>query len=296
MSKIDLYSPQWVEMVFADKNKAYGAYQLRMGTTKRNIWSIVIMAVLAAILVAAVGINSMIEAQKAKERYEAEMIASKLAEQEAKKKQETKKEEAPKVQPKIEQKVVPETRATQQFTPPVIKKDNEVKQDKMLTMMDKLKEDVAVGSKNQEGTNDRTDVAAKSDVTTVAPPPPPAPEPVKEEPKQEVKAEVENKVFDVVEQQPQYPGGPSAMMSYLSSNIKYPAAAAENGIQGRVVVQFVVEKNGSVSDVRVVKSVDPSLDKEAIRVVSGMRNWTPGKQNGQSVRCKFTLPVQFKLQ
>ena len=86
------------------------------------------------------------------------------------------------------------------------------------------------------------------------------------------------------------------MFSWLSQNIRYPAAAQRNGIQGRVMVSFVVEKNGSVSDVRVLKSVDPLLDNEAIRVVKAMPKWSPGKLNGQAVRVKYTLPISFKTQ
>ena len=112
----------------------------------------------------------------------------------------------------------------------------------------------------------------------------------------EPKPEVENKVFDVVEQMPSFPGGPSALMKYLSENVKYPVVAQENGVQGRVVVSFVVEKDGHITDVKVVRSVDPSLDKEAARVVKSMPSWIPGKQNGSAVRVKYNVPVSFKLQ
>ena len=103
-------------------------------------------------------------------------------------------------------------------------------------------------------------------------------------------------MFDVVEEQPSFPGGQGALMAWLRDNIKYPVVAAENGIQGKVIVQFVVGKNGSISNVKVLRSVDPSLDREAVRVVSSMPNWTPGKQNGTSVNVRYTLPVTFKLQ
>ena len=105
-----------------------------------------------------------------------------------------------------------------------------------------------------------------------------------------------NHVFDVVEEMPQYPGGNAALMEFLGNNIKYPVVAEENGIQGRVVVTFVIERDGSVTDVKVEKSVDPSLDKEAIRVVKSMPRWIPGKQDGSPVRVKYTMPVTFKLQ
>lgn len=118
------------------------------------------------------------------------------------------------------------------------------------------------------------------------PPPPPKP---KEE-------EVTEEIFVVVEQQPEFPGGQAAMMKFLSDNIRYPVIAQENGIHGRVVCNFVVERDGSITDVQVLRGVDPSLDKEAIRVIQQMPRWTPGKQRGSPVRVRFTLPVVFRLQ
>lgn len=106
----------------------------------------------------------------------------------------------------------------------------------------------------------------------------------------------DSKVYDVVEQMPSFPGGQQNLFNYLSSHINYPAAALENGIQGRVICTFVVEKNGSIGDVKVVKSVDPSLDKEAVRVIRNMPNWNAGKQNGLPVRVKYTVPVTFRAQ
>ena len=111
----------------------------------------------------------------------------------------------------------------------------------------------------------------------------------------ELEQELETKVFVVVEQMPEFPGGLSACMSYIARNVKYPTIALENGIQGRVVVQFCVEKDGSISNTVATKSVNPYLDKEALRVVSSMPKWTPGKQKGKPVRVKYTLPVHFRL-
>ena len=121
----------------------------------------------------------------------------------------------------------------------------------------------------------------------VAPPPPPAP----------VKSATVNDsvVFEVVEEMPDFPGGQSALMEYLAKNIKYPATAHENGKQGRVIVMFVVKKDGSISDVKTVRGVDPYLDKEAERVIAAMPNWKPGKQRGQAVNVRFTVPVTFRL-
>lgn len=108
--------------------------------------------------------------------------------------------------------------------------------------------------------------------------------------------EEENVVFQVVETMPSFPGGDADLFKYLSDNVKYPVIAQENGIQGRVICQFVVNRDGSIVDVEVVRPVDPSLDKEAIRVIKSMPRWTPGRQRGKAVRVKYTLPVNFRLQ
>ncbi len=106
----------------------------------------------------------------------------------------------------------------------------------------------------------------------------------------------ENIVFVVAEKMPSFPGGQQALMKYLSENIRYPVIAQENGVQGRVIVQFTVRKDGSIDDVKVVKSADPSLDKEAVRLIKSVPAWEPGMQRGKAVHCKFTVPIVFKLQ
>ena len=109
--------------------------------------------------------------------------------------------------------------------------------------------------------------------------------------------EEEEVVFVVVESMPEFPGGQQALFKFLSENIKYPVIAQENGIQGRVICQFTVNKDGSIVDIEVVRSGgDPSLDKEAVRVIKSMPKWKPGKQRGKPVRVKYTVPVSFKLQ
>ena len=107
--------------------------------------------------------------------------------------------------------------------------------------------------------------------------------------------EEQGEIFQVVEEQPMFPGGMDELMKFLQTNIRYPKEAQERGLQGRVIVQFVVNKDGSISDENVVKSVDPQLDAEALRIVRSMPNWTPGKQRGKPVRVRFTLPVTFRL-
>ena len=130
------------------------------------------------------------------------------------------------------------------------------------------------------------DDQSKAQIQTYTPPPPPKP----------VEEEATEEIFVVVEQQPEFPGGMSALMKFLGDNIKYPVIAQENGIQGSVITNFVVERDGSITDVQVVRGQDPSLDKEAVRVIQTMPRWKPGQQRGKAVRVRFTLPVVFRLQ
>ena len=286
MSNIDLYDPKWIDLVFQNKNKEYGAYQLRKGTSKRNMLALLILIIAAAL------IGGYLAWKIHADKLEAERLAymeqlelSKLQEQAKQEKKEDKpKIEKPIIEPKKE---LPQVRETQKFTAPVIKKDELVKEENQVKAMDELDANTAVGVKDQAGTKDRTIEAARTDVVEKV---------VIEEPKEEVKQEVTQKIFDVVEQQPSFPGGQTALLQWLQQNIHYPPVAEENGIQGRVVVSFVVEPDGSITNVQVVRGVDSSLDKEAVRVTKAMPKWQPGKQNGQAVRVKYNLPVQFRLQ
>ena len=130
------------------------------------------------------------------------------------------------------------------------------------------------------------DDQSRAQIQTYTPPPPP---------KQE-EEEATEEIFVVVEDQPEFPGGMSALMKFLGDNIKYPVITQENGIQGRVITNFVVERDGSITDVQVVRGQDPSLDREAVRVIQTMPKWKPGQQRGKAVRVRFTLPVVFRLQ
>ena len=112
---------------------------------------------------------------------------------------------------------------------------------------------------------------------------------------EEEEEEIEE-IFVVVEEMPEFPGGMQKLMKYFSDNVRYPVVAAENGIQGRVICQFTVWKDGTIRDIVVVKGVDKSLDKEAVRLIENMPNWKPGKQRGKAVSCKYTVPVSFRLQ
>ena len=277
MSKIDLISSDWVDLVFEGRNKAYGAYRLRKSTTKRNILAMVAVVILLVVAFIILTVKNFVDEQRAKVAMTqvAELTNYKQPEKKAEVKQ--KKIE---VEP---ERVLERVKSSIKFTAPVIKKDDEVKPDEELKTQDELMSTkTAIGTFDVKGNDDANGEVLKAKEVIAEPEPP--------------KHEEENKVFDIVEQQPLFPGGPAALMKYLSENTKYPVVAQENGVQGRVTVQFVVEKDGSISDVHVLRGVDPSLDKEAVRVVKSMPRWTPGKQNGITVRVNYRVPVLFRLQ
>ena len=274
MSKIDLISGEWTELVFAGRNQAYGAYKLRQGTGKRNVISII--AVVCLIIACQVGLTIKKAADAEAAKRAAMNQAVELSKLEQPKKAEVKQKQV-KVEP---EKVVEQVKSSIKFTAPVIKKDSEVKPEDELKTQDQIMETkTAIGSFDVKGNDDVNGEVLKAKEVIAQPEPP--------------KHEEESKVFDVVEQMPSFPGGNGALLEYLATHVKYPVVAQENGVQGRVIVSFVVD---SITDVRVVRSVDPSLDREAARVVSSMPRWTPGKQNGSAVRVKYNVPVMFKLQ
>lgn len=277
MSKIDLISSDWVDLVFEGRNKAYGAYRLRKSTTKRNILAMVAVVLLLIVAFIILTVKNFVDEQRAKVAMTqvAELTNYKQPEKKAEVKQ--KKVE---VEP---ERVVERVKSSIKFTAPVIKKDEEVKPDEELKTQDELMSTkTAIGTFDVKGNDDANGEVLKAKEVIAEPEPP--------------KHEEENKVFDIVEQQPMFPGGQTALMKYLSEHTKYPVVAQDNGVQGRVTVQFVVEKDGSISDVHVLRGVDPSLDKEAVRVVKSMPRWTPGKQNGINVRVNYRVPVLFRLQ
>ncbi len=276
MAKVDLIDNSWVDLVFEGKNQAYGAYQLRKNTGKRNVkallWVIAAIAAIFLLVWAKVAIENAMPKQTVNT---ADIELSKLAQ-----KKEAKVERKEPVKVEME-KVVEKVKSSVKFTAPEIKKDDEVKpEDEIKSQDDLSKTNTAIGTFDVKGNDEAEGEVLKAKEVVVD-----------EKPKEE-----ETKVFDVVEQMPSFPGGDAELMKYLNTHIKYPVVAEENGIQGRVIATFVVERDGSISDVKVVKSVDPSLDKEAIRVLKGMPKWIPGKQNGSAVRVKYTVPVTFRLQ
>ncbi len=277
MAKIDLISRDWTEMVFEGRNKEYGAYRLRKNAGKRNLYSLITIFIAALAIWGGISLVKFVESRT--KTVAQTSVAELSALNQPKKKAEVKQQQKVKLeQPET---VVERVKSSVKFTAPVIKKDDEVKpEDELKTQDELMSTKTAIGALDVKGNDDANGEVLKIKEAVAQP-----------EPKPEVE-----KVFDVVEQMPSFPGGPSALMEWLSNNVKYPVVAQENGVQGRVVVSFVVERDGSITDVKVVRGVDPSLDKEASRVVRAMPRWIPGKQNGSAVRVKYNVPVAFRLQ
>ena len=253
MAKIDLTSQEWCQLIFEGKNQAYGAYKMRANSTKRHN-----LAMLAVLVIALIGftIPTLVKlaTPKQKEVMTEVTTLSKLAEPEIKQ------EEMKRVEPVAPP--PPALKSSIKFTAPVIKKDEEVHEDNEIKSQEELTSTkVAISIADVKGNDEANgkDIADLKQVVTQAEPEP-------------------EKVFDMVEQMPTFPGGQQELMSYLGK------------------IQFVVERDGSITDVRVARGVDPYLDKEAVRVVKSMPKWIPGKQNGKAVRVKFTVPVMFRLQ
>jgi protein TonB len=282
MSKIDLLDQKWINLVFEGKNEAYGAYAIRQDTSKRNLYAMLaLIAGLALIVLTFLGVNV---AQNAIAAAQAEHETEVTLEQIEEELEEEQDEEEIVYDPQeLEQLVAEETvMNSEKFT--AYEMEDDAPEQVTKTQDEVAQSDVAIGAIDYDQGSDEAEHVLKVNEKVVDEVPP---------------AVEETKVFDVVEQMPRFPGdnGDGAVLnSWLSKNLRYPPIAEENGIKGRVVCQFVVERDGSISDIRVVRSVDPSLDKEAVRVIKAMPKWIPGKQNGSSVRVKFTLPVTFTLQ
>lgn len=280
---VDLSSREWCDLVFEGKNKDFGAYVLRTGSTARHNKAMIYTLLGALLLVigtiATVKVQEFIAERQIADAAEQEEVIVEMNNEEPEEEPEQQKLEQPKPE------VLPEeVLNTVKVTELRIVEDDKVKKEDEIKTQDELKEtETAFGQKdNDKGTEDRN-------VTRT----------LKEEVVVEKKTPVEEKkeeIFKSVEQMPTFPGGETALMKYLSSHINYPAMAQENGVQGRVVVQFVVTKTGKVGEVKVVRSVDKDLDREAVRVCKSLPNFVPGRQNGQPVNVWYTLPVTFKLQ
>lgn len=280
-SNVDLTSKEWRDLIFADKNKEFGAYVMRQESDKRHNRAFLFLIIsLICVIAMIIAWSKYSDYRSEKAAIEAKMQAEKmLAAQLEQMEQEEEEVEPEEQKVEIEIPEVPqEVLATVQVTQIAIV--DEVKNE-VMDMEDQKEDNTARGVVNQEGSDDADKFKAVQEAVVVKEPEP---------------APKEEEIFVAVEQQAEFPGGMQALMKWLSNNIRYPEAAQQNDVQGRVIVKFVVEKDGSVSQAQIVKGVDKDLDKEALRVVNKMPKWQAGKNNGVAVRSYFTLPVNFRLQ
>ncbi len=282
---VDLSSKEWTDVIFEGKNKEFGAYELRRQSDKRHNRA-VIFVLIGLILVLIGGYFWGMYSDYRREQRELELQAqleqqlADIAAAEAEEPEEV--EEVPQAveEPQREEALPEEILNTIKDTEISIAADEEVTED--ITSKDDVAESTAAAGSTtfDQGTDDLNVVREHKEEIIVEE----KHEPVKEE------------IFTAVEQMPQFPGGEGELLKYISTHIKYPTMAAENNIQGRVVVKFVVQKDGKVGEVVVLRGQDPDLDKEAVRVVKTLPNFIPGKMNGQAVSVWYTLPINFKLQ
>lgn len=267
-----------LDIIFADRNKAYGAYKLRREypkyLTRATIFGILLIgfAFLLPTILSAVG--GLIEKSKPVD------VVAELGPP-----PDIDPSTPPPPPPPPVETPPPPTRTTVKFVPPVVKKDEEVQEEEPKKAIEELKEiDEDIGKEDKKG-NDEAAPTIEEHPAELA---------VVEEPKQVV----EEKTYDIfdIQKPPSFPGGEKELLKYLGENIKYPALARENNIQGNVALSFVVGKDGSVSDVTILKDIGGGCGKEAIRVVQSMPKWIPGEANGNAVKVRYTLPVRFKLE
>lgn len=281
---VDLSSKEWTDIVFEGKNKEFGAYQLR-STSDRRHNKAVLFTIIGLIVVLVGGYFWGMYSDYKRAEYEKQLQAQ-LEQQLAALAEEPVEEEQPEEnqaidEPEPEQATPEEILNTIKDTQIAVVADTEVKED--ITSKDEVQESTAAAGATtfDKGTDDLNVVREHKDEIIV--------EEKKPEPKKD-------EIFTAVEQMPQFPGGDAELYKWISSHIKYPTMAAENNIQGRVTVRFVVKEDGSIGRVEVLRGKDPDLDKEAQRVVKTLPKFIPGKMNGRAVQVWYTLPINFKLQ
>ncbi len=269
MGNLNYATASMDDIVFETRNKSYGAYMLRRIYNKHVTIATFIAIALFVLFLSAPLIANLIGGDD----DEVAMVEEKIVELTEPPSLENKPPPPP--PPDLPPPPPPVT-STVKFTPPVIKKDEEVREEEEIPDQKEL-EDVVIAEKTVVG---NTNVEVLKEVE--------APSAVGEV--------VEDKIFTFVEQQPAFPGGESEMNKFIKKNLKYPPAAIRNGLEGLVVVQFVVNKEGEISDVQVVKKLGGGTDEEAQRVIKMMPKFNPAKQNGRPVSFRYTLPVRFGLQ
>jgi protein TonB len=267
--KINLFNEAWVDLLFKERNREYGAFELRKDSSRRHKWGIIAALVFFALIITIPVLYKQIVANRKERMVEVTTLSNIEIDQ--------KKIEKPKEI--IIEKPAPPLKSTIKFTPPVIKPDEEVQEEEVIKTQEELtKTEVTISIADIKGTDEENgvDIAELNNMI--------------------VEEDTTSAPFVIVEQMPEFPGGDLALRKFLANSVKYPAIAIENAIQGKVFVNFVVDKNGSISNVSIARGVDPSIDKEAIRVVKSMPKWIPGKQGGQAVRVSYTVPINFVLQ
>lgn len=266
---VDLSSREWTDIIFEGKNKEFGAYELRTQSARRhNIAMLSVVVVIAVFLIVSLFVSQIERAEETiTGEAEQEMVSVDTTQDEPEPEEEP---EERFEEPEVEEVLPEEVLNTVKVTEIAIVDDSEVtKEDEVKNQEELTQTETAFGATDfDKGTDDVTVVREVRDEVVV----------------EEKKAPEPEKIFTAVEESPKFPGGEAELYKYLNKNIRYPEIAAQNNIQGRVVVQFVVEKDGSVGEVKVVRGVDPDLDKEAVRVVKSMPKFIPGKMNGQNVR------------
>ena len=263
------------DIVFANRNKAYGAYDLRKTYPKTATRALIIGGVIFTLAVLTPSIITALTPEE-KEVSMTEVDLMKLPPPPI-----DPNEPPPPPPPPVE---LPKVN-TVKFLPPEVKPDEEVPEETPPPAVEELKEAVAA-EKTQEGDPNAEEVIAAPEATAA---PTKVEVAVEDAPKEE-------EIFTVVEQQPEFPGGMAALGQYLGKNLRYPAAAQRANISGKVFISFVVNTDGSIQDVSVLKGLGFGTDEEAQRVVKSMPKWRPGKQSGRAVRVKYNLPINFTLE
>ena len=283
-TQVNLSSREWCDLVFEGKNKDFGAYVIRTESPKRHnqavLWTLIGAIIFGLITLGWMKANQYLEQRRLANQGEQVEVLIDMS-QEAKKPE----LENVRIEPQKPQVQEEEFLKTIKVTELQIVEDKNVNpEDEIVTVDEQIATDATAGHiTNLDGTTDKNIFhEAKNEVVVEES------EPAAEQPT--------NQVFQAVEQMPQFPGGYEALVKYLSSHINYPPMAAERNIQGKVIVQFIVDKTGKVGEVKVVRSVDKELDREAVRVCESLPKFTPGRQNGVAVSVWYTLPVSFKLQ
>lgn len=279
MSKVDLKSREWCELVFEGRNKEYGAYDLRAKSGQRQVKGIIAILILIAAIAVLVGIKMAADSIMANSRDRDAELATELSQlkkdEPVQKKEEIKQEYE---QPEVQKVAV---KASIQFTVPEIV--DVVDESKKMKNQEELnRSNISIASQDYEG-----DVNGKGTIDDL--------KDNQQAGGNQAAPEEDSKIYTIVEIPASFPGGEAALLNYVNSHLKYPAIAQEEGIQGKVVLKFVVLENGNVGQVQVVQSLESHCDQEAVRVVKSLPRFSPGKQQGKPVKSWFTLPIRFQL-